>query len=160
MLVSTVGFEKNDCMRTIFRNALEKRYVKSRLYDTNGDVVSAGGLSTFIAVGANTKYPEEAFRFVQFMASEEASVYLASQGVLPAYSSDAVKASFAEAAGVAGASTLLSTTISLEAPNVSGYSALSAANQEEKQLYITEQESLEEFTQNMIDRREEILSDY
>ena len=31
MLVSTVGFEKNDCMRTIFRNALEKRYVKSRL---------------------------------------------------------------------------------------------------------------------------------
>ena len=129
-------------------------------YDTNGDVVSAGGLSTFIAVGANTKYPEEAFRFVQFMASEEASVYLASQGVLPAYSSDAVKASFAEAAGVAGASTLLSTTISLEAPNVSGYSALSAAYQEEKQLYITEQESLEEFTQNMIDRREEILSDY
>ena len=129
-------------------------------YDTNSDVVSAGGLSTFIAVGANTKYPEEAFRFVQFMASEAASVYLAAQGVLPAYSSDAVKASFAEAAGVAGASTLLSTTISLEAPNVSGYSALSAAYQEEKQLYITEQESLEEFIQNVTDRREEILSDY
>ena len=43
---------------------------------------------------------------------------------------------------------------------MSGYSALSAAYQEEKQLYITEQESLEEFIQNVTDRREEILSDY
>ena len=92
-----------------------------------GDIVSPGGLSTFIAVGKNTKHPEEAFRFAQFIASEEAAVYLAGQGVLPAYSSDAVKESFAEACGVAGATTLLDTTIALESPNVAGYTEVAAA---------------------------------
>lgn len=129
-------------------------------YDASGDVVSPGGLSTFISVGKNTEHPDEAFRFVQFMASEEASVYLASQGVLPAYSSDAVKASFAEAAGVPGAETLLSTVITTESPNIAGYSEIQTVYQEEKQLYLTEQETLEEFEANMLDRREEILSSY
>lgn len=129
-------------------------------FDVNDDVVSPGGLSTFIVMGKNTKHPAEAFRFVQFLSSEEASVYLASQGVLPAYSSDAVKASFAEAAGVPGASTLLGTTIALEAPSVAGYSELANAFGEERRLYLTGQESLEELTTNMVERREEILSSY
>lgn len=129
-------------------------------FDVNGDVVSPGGLSTFIVMGKNTKHPAEAFRFVQFLSSEEASVYLASQGVLPAYSSDAVKASFAEAAGVPGAATLLGTTISLEAPSVAGYSELATAFGEERKLYLTEQETLEELNTNMVERREEILSSY
>ena len=105
--------------------------------DTTGDMVSPGGLSTFIAVGKNTKHPEEAFRFAQFVASEEAAVYLAAQGVLPAYSSDAVKESFAEACGVAGASTLLDTTIALESPNVAGYTEVAAVFQEEKEMYLS-----------------------
>ena len=129
-------------------------------FDATGEIVSPGGLSTFIAIGKNTQHPEEAFRFVQFIASEEAAVYLASQGVLPAYSSDAVKASFAEAAGVPGASTLLDTTIALESPNVEGYAEIQAVYQEEKELYLTEQETLEEFTDNVALRREEILSSY
>ena len=124
--------------------------------DTTGDMVSPGGLSTFIAVGKNTKHPEEAFRFAQFVASEEAAVYLAAQGVLPAYSSDAVKESFAEACGVAGASTLLDTTIALESPNVAGYTEVAAVFQEEKEMYLTQQETIEEFTANMTDRREAV----
>ena len=129
-------------------------------FDTTGDIVSPGGLSTFIAVGKNTKHPEEAFRFAQFIASEEAAVYLAGQGVLPAYSSDAVKESFAEACGVAGATTLLDTTIALESPNVAGYTEVSAAFQVEKEMYLTQQETIEEVTNNMTERRAEILSSY
>lgn len=129
-------------------------------FDTTGDIVSPGGLSTFIAVGKNSQHPDEAFRFVQFMAGEEANVYLAGQGVLPAFANDAVKASFAEAAGVPGAATLLDTTITLEAPSVAGYSELSTAFGEERKLYLTEQESLEDFEAHMIERREEILDSY
>lgn len=129
-------------------------------FDVKADAVTPGGLSTFITMGKNTKHPAEAFRFVAFMASEEASVFLASQGVLPAYSSDSVKASFAEAAGVPGASTLLSSTIALEAPSIAGYNEVSTAFGEERKLYLTEQESLEEFNTNMLERREEILDSY
>ncbi len=129
-------------------------------FDTAGDVVSPGGLSTFICVGKHSAHPAEAFRFVQYMASEEAAVYLASQGVLPAYSSEAVQQSFAEAAGVPGAATLLSTTISLEAPSVAGYAELSTAFGEERKLYLTAQETLDEFNTNMLERREEILDSY
>ena len=129
-------------------------------FDTTGDIVSPGGLSTFISVCKNSQHPDEAFRFVQFMAGEEANVYLAGQGVLPAFANDAVKASFAEAVGVPGAATLLDTTIVLEAPSVAGYSELSTAFGEERKLYLTEQESLEDFEAHMIERREEILDSY
>ena len=101
-------------------------------FDTTGDIVSPGGLSTFISVCKNSQHPDEAFRFVQFMAGEEANVYLAGQGVLPAFANDAVKASFAEAVGVPGAATLLDTTITLETPSVPGYSELSTAFGEER----------------------------
>lgn len=126
-------------------------------FDTSSNIVSPGGLSTFITIGKNTAHPEEAFRFVKFMASEEASVYLASQGVLPAFASDAVKAAFAQAAGVQGAATLLDTTISLESPSVAGYAEIAAAYREEKELYLTGQTTLDEFNANMLERRQEIL---
>jgi multiple sugar transport system substrate-binding protein len=129
-------------------------------FDTSGDIISPGGLSTFIAIGKNTKHVEEAFRFVQFMAGEEASVYLAGQGVLPAYSSESVQNAFAQAAGVPGAATLLDTTIMLEAPSVAGYPEISKAYEEERKLYLTEQQTLEEFDANMLDRREEALDSY
>ena len=91
------------------------------------------------------------------MASEEASVYLASQGVLPAYASDTVKAAFAEAAGASGAPTLLDTTIKLETPSVPGYSEIQTAYNEEKKLFLTGQETLDELMQNVTDRRQEVL---
>ena len=56
--------------------------------------------------------------------------------------------------------TLLDTTITLEAPSVPGYSELSTAFGEERKLYLTEQESLEDFEAHMIERREEILDSY
>lgn len=129
-------------------------------FDTSGAVVSPGGLSTFITISKTTEHPEEAFRFVQYMASEEASVYLASQGVLPAYASDAVKTAFAQAAGVPGASTLLDTTITLESPSVAGYSEIASAYREEKELFLTGQGTLEAFNANMLERRQEILDSY
>lgn len=129
-------------------------------FDASGDAVSPGGLSTFITMGKNTKHPEEAFRFIQFMASEEAAVTLAGQGVLPALSSDAVMASFAEAAGVAGAVTLPDTVISLEVPAVEGYSEIQTAYQEELKLYLTGQQTIEEFKSAFEDRRAEILDSY
>ena len=126
-------------------------------FDVSGNMVSPGGLSTFITIGKYSQHPEEAFKFVQFMASEEASVYLASQGVLPAYASDTVKAAFAEAAGASGAPTLLDTTIKLETPSVPGYSEIQTAYNEEKKLFLTGQETLDELMQNVTDRRQEVL---
>lgn len=41
-----------------------------------------------------------------------------------------------------------------------GYSELSTAFGEERKLYLTEQESLEDFEAHMIERREEILDSY
>lgn len=129
-------------------------------FDASGDVVSPGGLSTFISVGNFSKHKDEAFRFVEYMAGEDAAVYLASQGVLPSYSSDAVKASFAESAGAAGAATLLDTSIMLETPSVAGYSEVQAMYKEENELYLTGQETLEEYLANFEERRAEILDSY
>ena len=129
-------------------------------YDKEADPVSPGGLSTFITMGKNTKHPEECFRFIQFMGSEAAAVELAAQGVLPAYSSEAVMSSFATAAGVPGAGTLLATTISLEVPPVEGYSEVQSAYQEEMKLYLTKQQTLDDFKTHFIERREEVLSYY
>jgi len=129
-------------------------------YDVSDDIVSPGGLSTFIGVGANTKYPEQAFRFAKYVASEESGVLLAEKGVLPAYSSDAVKASFVKAVGVPGASTLLDTVIALEAPPVDGYSEVQTILSEEKVVYMTGQETIEELEENFRTRREEVLATY
>ena len=51
----------------------------------------------------------------------------------------------------------LDTTIKLETPSVPGYSEIQTAYNEEKKLFLTGQETLDELMQNVTDRRQEVL---
>lgn len=125
-----------------------------------GDSVkSLGGVSTFVSIYKNSKYIDEAFAFAQFYCGDVAGKIIATQGMLPAYVDDAVKQSFIEAAKVEGADALLSAETYMEAPAIPQMEAIFQAYGEEKELYITGQETIEQFEENFREKRAEALAE-
>ncbi|UOQ83508.1 ABC transporter substrate-binding protein [Gracilibacillus salinarum] len=63
---------------------------------TEGEEPTSVGAMAVAMVSKNTDHPEEAVRFLSYLASEEAGEIMASHGVLPAWQSDATTQAFVE----------------------------------------------------------------
>lgn len=122
-------------------------------------VISLGGVSTYLAIYKNTKYVNEAFNFATVYCGDVGGKIIAAQGMMPAYINDEVKESFITAAKVGGADALLSAQTYMEAPAVPQMAAVFQVYMEEKELYMTGQETIEEFEANFTKRRAEALAD-
>lgn len=125
-----------------------------------GDPVkSLGGVSTYVSIYQNSQHIEEAFEFVKFYCGDAGGKIIASSGMMPAYIDDSVKASFIKAARVDGADALLDAQTYMEAPAIPQMAAVFQAYAEEKELYLTGQETIEDFQANFAQKRAEALAE-
>ncbi len=116
-------------------------------------LISPGGLSTYMGIYANSENPDAAFELIKFVSGEEAAMLLAGDGILPAFVSESVKTTFVDSSGVSGAGALLSAETYLESLNIPEMSAINQAYDEEKELYLTGQQSIEDFETNFSEKR-------
>lgn len=117
--------------------------------------VTIGGVSTFIGINATSEKQEAAFDFIRYMAGKEAAMVIAAAGAIPAYIDDDVTAAFEEAIGVEGAENILGPSKLPETLFTSTYSDLVAIYQEEMELYLIGEQSLEDTLNNFAERRAE-----
>ncbi len=120
------------------------------------DPVTIGGVSTFIGINATSEKKEAAYDFIQFVAGKEAAMLVAQAGAIPAYIDDEVTAAFEEAIGVEGAENILGPKKLQETLFTSSYSELVTIYQEEMELYLIGEQSLEDTLSNFEERRAEI----
>lgn len=125
-----------------------------------GDTVkSLGGVSTFMGIYSGSKNTQAAFDFIDFVCGEKGAKLLAEKGVLTAFVNDEVKKAFKASAGVSGADALLTPETYTEAQPIPQMAAVFQAYDEEKELYLTKQESIGEFSKNFAAKRENALKD-
>lgn len=117
-----------------------------------------GGVSTFIAINATSEKQEAAFDFLQYIAGKDAAMVIAAAGAIPAYIDDDVTAAFEEAIGVDGAENILGPTKLAQTLFTPTYSELVAIYQEEMELYLIGEQSLEETLNNFAERRAEVAA--
>ena len=118
---------------------------------------SPGGVSTFIAIHALSPNPQEAFAFAQYLTSSEGAMILAEHGVLPAYTSSEIAEAFVLASGVDGANVFLALETYLETQPVHGIEEVLQLYQEEKEMFLVGEQSIEETMRNFTEGRASIF---
>lgn len=126
--------------------------------EKTSEPVTIGGVSTFIGINATSEKQEAAFDFIKYMASKEAAMVIAAAGAIPAYIDDDVTAAFEDAIGVDGAENILGPTKVPESLFTTTYSDLVTIYQEEMELYLIGEQSLEETLNNFAERRAEVAA--
>jgi len=125
-----------------------------------GDVVkSPGGVSTYMGVYSGSKNIEAAFELVESICGVQGEKILAEKGVLTAYVDDEIKEAFKKASGVSGTDALLNAETYPEAEPIPQMAAIYQAYEEEKELYLTGQQTIEKFAENFARKREEALKE-
>ena len=79
--------------------------------------------------------------------------------MLTAYVNDEIKEAFKKSSGVSGTDALLNAETYPEAEPIPQMSAIYQAYEEEKELYLTGQQTIEEFAENFARKREVALQD-
>ncbi len=123
------------------------------------NAITAGGVSTFIGINATSKKQEAAFDFASYLAGEECAKIIAKAGMIPAYMSDEVISVYEDAVGVDGAGNLLDVDKVFEGLFFDGFDEIQSAYQEEKELYLIGEQSIEDTMKNFSERRREIMEE-
>lgn len=126
--------------------------------EKTSDPVTIGGVSTFIGINSTSEKKEAAYDFIQYMAGKEAAMVIAQAGAIPAYIDDDVTAAFEAALGVEGAENILGPTKLPETLFIPSYSELVTIYQEEMELYLIGEQTLEEALTNFETRRAEVAA--
>ena len=113
------------------------------------------GVSTFVGINATSDKKDAAFDFAKYLCGEECAKIIAKAGMIPAYISDDVIATYEEAVGVEGAGNLLDINKIFEGLFFSEFNEIQTVYQEEKELYLIGEQSIEE-TKHFEERRAEI----
>jgi multiple sugar transport system substrate-binding protein len=123
----------------------------------SGSPITAGGVSTFVGINATSEKQEAAFDFASYLAGEECAKIIARAGMIPAYTSDNVIAAYEETIGVDGAGNLLDVNKVFEGLFFNEFSEIQSAYQEEKELYLIGEQSIEDTMLHFSERRNEIM---
>lgn len=129
-----------------------------------GAETAVGGV-TPVSIGAYAKHPEAAWKFVQFVTSEEAAKVLAECGIVPGYASDAIGGIFdAIPETYPNAPEGLSKYITgvtnslVEVPMDANSKEIGSILDEMHSAIMTESVSVDEGIQNAYDRVQEVLA--
>ncbi len=120
------------------------------------DPVTIGGVSTFIGINASSEKKDAAYDFIQYMSGKDAAMTIAGAGAIPAYIDDDITVAFEEALGVEGADNILGPQKLQETLFTSSYGELVTIYQEEMELYLIGEQSLDDALENFESRRAEI----
>lgn len=120
--------------------------------------VTLGGISTFIGINASSTNADAAFDFIKYVAGEESANKIAASGMIPAYVSDSTIQSFADAVGSDEASNLVDVNKVFEGLFFPEFSEIQSVYEEEKELYLIGEQTIEETMENFARLREDIMS--
>lgn len=123
------------------------------------DGVEAGttwGQFQFAAVTSTCKHPDEAFDFLKYLCGDEGSVIYSNNGMIHAYSGDNAKAAYMKAAGKDCVSIFFDAKKIQEAPNTVGYDEILNAFNENAQLYLLGEKTIDETMTNFAKQKDEI----
>ena len=125
------------------------------------DGVDAGttwGQFQFAAVTSTSKHPDESFDFLKYLCGEEGSVIYSDNGMIHAYSGDSAKEAYMKAAGKDCVSIFFDAKKIQEAPNTVGYDEILNAFNEDAQLYLLGEKTIDETMDDFAKQKDEIKS--
>lgn len=127
------------------------------LPDGVSEPTTVGGVSTFVGINPNSKNIDAAFKFVEFLCGEKGESIIAESSVLPAYSSDATKASFLKATGIQGSNFFFDAKTVVENQPIAKIDEVNKAFQEQRDLYLFQQQPLDKTIKEFENQRKSIL---
>ena len=116
--------------------------------------------STPLCISSSTEHKDEAYTFLKFMCGEEGASILATTNLIPGYMNDTVLQSYLENVELDDTSVEALTdneTHDFGEPNTI-FSQIITAGQQELELVLTDNETAEDFVNNLTDQREELVS--
>ncbi len=118
------------------------------------------GHASVISVASSSSHKQEAYDFVQYYTtSPEATSVIAGNGEVPSYATDEAMAVYQAAVSVEGINYRFSSQILAEQGTASYYAEILQAFQEEMQLYLLDEQSIDEAFSNYFALREEIMNE-
>ncbi|MFD1178258.1 ABC transporter substrate-binding protein [Paenibacillus puldeungensis] len=127
------------------------------LPDGVSEPTTVGGVSTFVGINPNSKNIDAAFKFVEFLGGEKGESIIAESSVLPAYSSDATKASFLKATGIQGSNFFFDAKTVVENQPIAQIDEVNKAFKEQRDLYLFQQQPLDKTIKEFENQRKSIL---
>jgi ABC-type glycerol-3-phosphate transport system substrate-binding protein len=119
---------------------------------------SAGSLG-YYAVSRSSAHPKEAYQFIEWaLTSEEASAIVAAHGNIPCYPSVEAEAVYKKNINVPGVEYRFSSKISQEQGTEPYYNAVKDAFDQEIQLYLLDEQTLDQTFTNFSKLRSEVIA--
>jgi len=120
---------------------------------------STVGQASYFCISKDSKHPKEAYEFIEFMTTtaEGTSIIVEQTKNVPCYSTDEAMAVFEELVKVEGVEYRFSAKIKDEQGTEPYYESLNEIYRQEIELYLLEEQSLEEAFENYYALREETI---
>ncbi|WP_099203785.1 ABC transporter substrate-binding protein [Scatolibacter rhodanostii] len=120
---------------------------------------STVGQSSYLCVSANSKHPQEAYDFIEFATTSDAgtSIYAKTKNV-PSYSTDAALSVYKDLVKVDGVDYRFSAKINDEQGTEANYHDLNEAFKQEMELYLLDEQSVDEAFENYFSLRDESIA--
>ncbi|MCH3971184.1 MAG: sugar ABC transporter substrate-binding protein [Oscillospiraceae bacterium] len=116
------------------------------------------GTDSFVSIAASSKNKEACWKYAKFLCGEKGATIMAQTKNFPAYHSDAVRNTYIKAVGKAGAKTVFDSKMVQEAPANSHLSDITEAYNEQAELYLLGEKSLDDAMNTFIKKRSSILN--
>ncbi|NLP34290.1 MAG: sugar ABC transporter substrate-binding protein [Clostridiales bacterium] len=117
------------------------------------------GQFQFAGINSATKYPEEAFDFLSYLCGPDGSAIYAEAGMIHAYSGEEAEEAYKQAVGKESVSVIFNAKKIQESPLDSNYDEISAAWNENVQLYLLGEKTIEETMDKFLSQRESIVKE-
>ena len=118
------------------------------------------GQASYLAIPVASKNPEAAYKFIEFYCtSPEGTSIIAQNGDVPAYTTQEALAVYKEQVNVPGVDYRFTAKVLDEQRSLPTYTSLIEAYSQELQLYLLDEQSLDETFDNFAKLREEIASE-
>jgi multiple sugar transport system substrate-binding protein len=139
------------------KHDLDWGIAKAPHFDDGEEGMTFGNV-TGLSINSKSKNQDEAWEFVKFMGTEEGAKYFANRGVLPAYRTDSVMESYLNVEGFPedNEGALDTSSVKIEFPPSENSAAIDKALQEEHELIMIGENSIDKGIKEMKSRVKEI----
>ena len=120
---------------------------------------SSVGQGSYLVISSNSKHPEEAYKFIEYYCTTpEGTTIIAQNHDVPSYATDEALEVFKSEVNVPGVEYRFSAKIKDEQKGQEGYASLIEAYNQELQLYLLDEQSLDATFENYAELRDEIMN--
>lgn len=118
------------------------------------------GQFQFMGINAKTAHPDECFDFLKYLCGDEGSAIYSKHGMIHAYAGQEALDAYKETVGKDCVSVFFDAKKVCEQPNHAGYAEVLSAFNEQAQLYLLGEKSIEDTMADFVAQRADILAKY